>query len=47
MRRMRGAASTTISHAPMRAASTLSALAEARRDDPVEVIEDTPSRPLT
>src|SRR5271156_505020 len=39
MRRMRGAASTTMSHAPMRAASTPSALAEARRDDPVEVIE--------
>src|SRR5208283_4148985 len=39
MRRMRGAASTTMSHAPMRAASTLSALAEARRDEPVEVIK--------
>src|SRR5580658_4861551 len=40
MRRIRGAASTTMSHAPMRAASAASALAETRRDDPVEVIED-------
>src|ERR1700734_639986 len=39
MRRMRGAASTTMSHAPMRAASTLAPLAEVRCDDPVEVIE--------
>src|ERR1035437_7422429 len=35
----RGMSSATMSHAPMRAAPALSALAETRRDEPREVIE--------
>src|SRR5277367_5177191 len=39
MRTMRGTSSTTMSHAPMRAALALSALSETPRDEPREVIE--------